>query len=148
MHNVVIRSGKEKMDVSVVHRYLSEESYWSKGISFELVDRAMANSYCIGAFVDEVQIGFARVITDYYTFGWLADVFVLPEFRGQGISKMMMVHILDQDWFKRLRRMMLNTSTAHGLYQQFGFSSPAFPDYLMELYRPDAHLQYGSGQHP
>jgi GNAT superfamily N-acetyltransferase len=144
MSEVIFLSGKENMDVQAVHRYLSNESYWSKGIPFELVDRAMSNSFCLGAFIDGAQVGFARVITDYYTFGWLADVYVLPEHRGLGISKKMMSFLQEQDWCKRLRRMMLNTSTAHGLYTQFGFTAPAFPEYLMEVYQPDIHLKYRS----
>jgi GNAT superfamily N-acetyltransferase len=142
MENVSIKSGKEEMDIQAIHKYLNEDSYWAKGIPFEYVDKSLDNSYCVGAFVDGRQIGFGRVITDYYTFGWLADFYVLPEHRGSGISKKMLSFIFDQSWYKRLRRVMLNTSTAHGLYRPFGFKELTQPDYLMEVYRPDVHLEY------
>lgn len=142
MVEVSIRTGKENMDVKMIYRFLTEDSYWSKGISFELVDNSLNNSYCIGAFIDGNQIGFGRVITDYYTFGWFADFFVLPEFRGQGITKTMLAHILEQAWSKRLRRQMLNTKDAHTLYQQFGFTDLANPTFIQEIYRPAIHLEY------
>ena len=141
MPEVIIKTGKENMDVTVIHRYLSEDSYWAKGISYALVDRSMENSFCTGAFVDGQQVGFARVITDYYTFGWFADVFVLPEYRGNDISKKMLSHILEQPWSNRLRRKMLNTSDAHGLYRQFQFKELATPSNLMEVVNADAHKQ-------
>jgi len=129
------------MDVGLVHRFLSEDSYWAKGISYELVDHSLANSFCIGAFIDGRQVAFGRVITDYTTFGWFADFFVVPAHRGKGISKMMLSFILDQPWSKRLRRMMLNTSDAHGLYRQFQFQELSRPAGLLEIYRPNVHLQ-------
>ncbi|OQP57756.1 GNAT family acetyltransferase [Niastella vici] len=141
MSQVIIKTGKENMDVNVIHRYLSVDSYWAKGISYTLVERSMENSFCTGAFVDGKQVGFVRVITDYYTFGWFADVFVLPEYRGQDISKKMLSHILDQPWSKRLRRKMLNTSDAHGLYRQFQFKELATPTNLMEIVNADIHLK-------
>ncbi len=142
MSDVIIKTGKEHMDVAMVHRFLSEDSYWAKDISYELVERSLSNSFCIGAFVNGVQVGFGRVITDYYTFGWFADFFVLPAYRGKGISKKILSHIMEQPWSKRLRRMMLNTSDAHGLYRQFQFKDLAHPSYILEIYNPNAHLQY------
>ncbi|ETZ21139.1 GNAT family N-acetyltransferase [Pedobacter sp. V48] len=142
MLEVIVKTGKENMDVKTVHRFLSEDSYWAKGISYELVDRSLANSFCVGAFVGRAQVGFGRVITDYYTFGWFADFMVLPEFRGNGISKLMLTHIFEQPWSKRLRRKMLNTSDAHGLYRQFEFNDLANPGFILEVYNPEAHLQY------
>jgi len=141
MSEVSIRTGKENMDVKAVHRFLNEDSYWAKGISYELVDNSLANSFCVGAFIDGQQVAFGRVITDYYTFGWLADVFVLPEHRGKGISKKMLSFILEQPWSGRLRRMMLNTSDAHGLYRQFQFRDLARPENILERHNPNAHLQ-------
>src|SRR6201995_2099183 len=93
---VFIKEGKENMDVNLIHKYLSEKSYWAKGISYAFVENSLGNSFNIGAFVDDKQIGFGRVITDYYTFGWLADFFVLEEYRGQGISKMMLSYLSDR----------------------------------------------------
>jgi GNAT superfamily N-acetyltransferase len=142
MSDVIIKTGKENMDVTMIHRFLSEDSYWAKDISYELVERSLSNSFCIGAFVNGDQVAFGRVITDYYTFGWFADFFVLPAYRGKGISKKILSHIMEQPWSKRLRRMMLNTSDAHGLYRQFQFKDLSNPSYLLEIYNPNAHLQY------
>ena len=142
MAEVIIKTGKENMDVNSIHRFLTEDSYWAKGISFEIVDNALTHSFCIGAFLNDKQIGFGRVITDYYTFGWLADIYVLPEYRGLGISKKMLTHIFGLPWSKRLRRIMLNTKDAHSLYRQFQFNDPANPSFLMEVYKPNIHLEY------
>ncbi len=129
------------MDVEVIYRFLSEDSYWVQGVSYELVDNSLTHSFCVGAFEEDVQVGFGRVITDYYTFGWFADFFVLPAHRGKGISKQILSFILDQPWSRRLRRQMLNTSDAHGLYRQFHFESLASPGNILEIYRPGVHLQ-------
>ncbi len=142
MLEIVIKTGKENMDVPLIHSFLTEDSYWAKGISYELVNNSLTHSFCVGAFVNDQQVGFGRVITDYYTFGWFADIFVLPEYRGKSISKKMLSHILEQSWSKRLRRKMLNTSDAHGLYHQFDFKNLANPSYILEVYNPTAHLQY------
>ena len=141
MSAISIRTGKENMDVKVIHRFLNEDSYWAKGISYELVDNSLANSFCVGAFIDGQQVAFGRVITDYYTFGWFADFFVLPAHRGKGISKKMLSFILEQPWSRRLRRKMLGTSDAHGLYRQFQFREIAMPENMMEIHNPNAHLQ-------
>ncbi len=142
MAEVIIKTGKEHMDIKEIHRFLSEDSYWAKGIPYELVDHSLTHSFCAGAFVNGDQVGFGRVITDYYTFGWFADIYVLPDYRGRGISKKILAHILEQPWSKRLRRKMLNTKDAHGLYRQFQFSDLANPSYLLEVYNPNVHLQY------
>jgi len=141
MPEVIIKTGKENMDVKLIHQFLHSASYWAKGISYAMVERSLENSFCTGAFVEGKQVGFARVITDYYTFGWFADVFVLPEYRGLGISKKMLTHILEQPWSKRLRRKMLATSDAHGLYRQFEFKELANPSNIMEIANPDIYLQ-------
>ena len=142
METVSIKSGKEEMDIQAIHKFLSEESYWAKGISFEFVDKSLDNSFCVGAFADGRQIGFGRVITDYYTFGWFADFYVLPEYRGKGVSKKILSLIIDQPWSKLLRRKMLNTSDGHGLYRQFGFKELAHPAYTMEIHQPNVYLDY------
>jgi GNAT superfamily N-acetyltransferase len=142
MSDVIIKTGKEHMDVTMIHRFLSEDSYWAKNIPYQLVERSLSNSFCIGAFVNGDQVAFGRVITDYYTFGWFADFFVLPAYRGKGISKKLLSHILEQPWSKRLRRKMLNTSDAHGLYRQFQFKDLARPSNILEISNPDIHLQY------
>lgn len=137
---IKIISGFENMDVNAIHQFLTNDSYWAKGISYELVAKSLSNSFCVGAVINEKQVAFGRVITDYYTFGWFADFYVLPEFRGLGISKMMLAYIMEQSWSKRLRRQMLNTSDGHGLYQKFGFRELVHPTYIMEVYRPTIHL--------
>src|SRR5882762_6005767 len=134
MSEVSIKTGKENMDVPLIHRFLSEESYWAKGISYEWVDHSLANSFCVGVFADGQQVAFGRVITDYYTFGWFADFFVLPAHRGKGISKMILSFILEQPWSRRLRRKMLGTLDAHELYRQFQFQNLADPGRIMEIY--------------
>ena len=141
MSEVSIKTGKENMDIKLIHRFLSEDSYWAKGISYELVDNSLANSFCIGAFINGRQVAFGRVITDYNTFGWFADFFVLPAHRGKGISKKILSFILEQPWSRRLRRKMLNTSTAHGLYRQFQFQDLTSPANILEIYNPNSHLQ-------
>jgi GNAT superfamily N-acetyltransferase len=137
---IIIKEGKENMDIGVIHQYLSEQSYWAKGISYEFVDNSMTNSFNVGAFDNERQIGFGRVITDYYTFGWFADFFVLEPYRGKDISKMILSYLADQPWCNRLRRVMLNTSTAQGLYRQFDFRDLKNPANVMEIHRPEVYL--------
>ncbi|ACU62243.1 GNAT family N-acetyltransferase [Chitinophaga pinensis] len=141
MSAIIIKTGREHMDVEMIHRFLSEDSYWAKGISYTFVAQSLAHSFCVGAFIGDQQVGFGRVITDYYTFGWFADIFVLPAYRGQGISKEIVGHIMDLPWSKRLRRKMLNTSDAHGLYRQFDFKELKSPANVLEVHQPDIHLQ-------
>jgi N-acetylglutamate synthase-like GNAT family acetyltransferase len=142
MDQINIKTGIENMDVKEIHRFLTEDSYWAKGISFELVKNSMQNSFCIGAFINNEQIGFGRVITDYNTFGWFADFYVLEAFRGQGIAKKMLSYLTTQPWTQRLRRIMLNTSDAQGLYRQFEFKDLTNPTFILEVYRPNIHLQF------
>lgn len=139
---VTIRTGKDNMDIPMIHDYLSTDSYWAQGISYAMVERSLAHSFCVGAFVEERQVAFARLITDYHTFGWLADVFVLPEYRRRGISKQMMAFLQEQPWTKRLRRIMLSTLDAHELYRQYGFNDISKPLSLMEIYRPGIHRHF------
>ncbi len=132
---IEIKTGFDNMDINAVHQFLSKESYWAKGIPLETVKTALQNSFCIGLFEDEKQIGFARLVTDYATFGYLADVYVLKEYRGKGLSKMMMKYIMELDFAGSLRRILLATLDAHSLYRQFGFKSPENPERLMEIKR-------------
>lgn len=131
-----ISDDKGRLDVPLIHRFLSEEAYWSRGIPHSTVVRAINHSLCVGGYVDGQQVAFARVITDRATFGYLADVFVLPEYRGRGYSKALVAAILDPPELQGLRRLSLATSDAHGLYAGFGFAPPANPGSLMEIYNP------------
>lgn len=125
-----------ELNIGLVHRFLSEQSSWAKGISRELVERSIANSLCFAGFLGRDQIAFARVISDYATFANLVDVFVLPEYRGKGYSKALMAAVFAHPDLQGLRRFTLATGDAHGLYAQYGFTSPLYPQSLMERYFP------------
>lgn len=112
---------KNKLDINYIHHFLSKESYWAKNIPIEIVRKSIEGSFCFGIYNGNQQIGFARVITDYATFGYLADVFVDEKYRGKGLSKNLMQFIMDNETIKGLRRFMLATLDAHGLYEQYGF---------------------------
>jgi GNAT superfamily N-acetyltransferase len=121
-----ISTDKSKLDGNIIHDYLCNESYWAKNIPVETVQRSIEGSYCFGLYVTEnsisKQVGFARVITDCATFGYLADVFVLEPYRGKGLSKWLMKTIMDCPDLQGLRGWMLATRDAHALYEKFGFS--------------------------
>lgn len=126
----------EGMDLDVIHQYLSEESYWAKGIPREVVERSIASSLCFGVFDGDRQIAFARVITDYATFGYVADVFVLASHRGRGVSKQLMTAMLADPRLQGLRRWHLVTRDAQGLYAQFGFDALDAPErHMMRVVR-------------
>jgi GNAT superfamily N-acetyltransferase len=114
---------KTKLNIEYIHYFLSKESYWAKNIPIELVNTSIEGSFCFGVYHQAKQIGFARVITDYATFGYLADVFIDKDYRGKGLSKELMKFIMEQEVIKKLRRFMLATLDAHSLYDQFGFES-------------------------
>ncbi len=112
-----------RLDVAVIHRYLSQESYWAQHIPRVTVERAIANSLNFGVYApDGRQVAFARVVSDRATFAWLCDVFVLLEFRGRGLSKWLVSAVLAHDELQGLRTHLLGTLDAHGLYQQFGYT--------------------------
>jgi len=136
----LISTDKSKIDIATVHRFLSQ-SYWAEGIPIEIVKRGVDNSLCFAIYQGERLIGFARVITDFATFGYLADVFILPEERGKGLSKWLMRVILDHPRLQGLRRFTLATRDAHGLYAQFGFTPFDKPERWMERHAPDIYKQ-------
>lgn len=122
-----------RLDRERVYRYLSEQSYWARQLPRDIFERSLDHSLCFGAYAaDGEQIGFARVITDYATFAYLADVFVVEAWRGQGVSKQLMAAIDSHPGLQNLRRMLLATADAHGLYAQFGFSPLSRPEWMME----------------
>lgn len=134
-----ISTDKSKLNLHVIHKFLSEDSYWSKNIPIEIVKKGIENSLCFGVYYNDVQIGFARMITDYASFAYLADVFILHDHRGKGLSKWLMKEILDHPDLKDLRRIMLATADAHELYKKFGFTSPAKPERIMEIHKPNVY---------
>lgn len=128
-----------RLDFDVVHGFLSRSS-WSAGISKAIVERAARSSWSFGLYApSDAQVGFARLVTDYETFAYLADVFVLEAFRSQGLSAFMLEAIMAQPAISGLRRIMLATSDAHGLYEKFGFAPPSRPEVFMEIARPDIY---------
>ena len=129
------------IDLDVVHGFLSQHAYWCQGIPRELLARALANSLCFSAWLGGGQVGFARIVGDRATFGYLADVFVLPAHRGQGIAKALVAAAMAHPEVRGLRRIMLATRDAHALYAGFGFGPPARPEMLMEIHRPGLYAR-------
>jgi GNAT superfamily N-acetyltransferase len=127
-----------KIDREIVYRFLSQ-SYWARGIPRAVLERALANSLCFSLFDGEEQVGFARVVTDRASFAYLADVFVLPSHRGRGLSKLLMETIVAHPDLQGLRRWVLVTADAHGLYARYGFTPLAKGDGYMERWDPDVY---------
>ncbi len=135
-----ITTDKSVLDIKVIHHFLSQ-SYWAAGIPVATVQRAIEGSLCFGVFHGSQQIGFARVVTDKATFAWLADVFIVESHRGKGLSKWLMEVITGHSDLQGLRRFMLATRDAHGLYRQFGFKEPETTGNLMQVHKPDVYKQ-------
>lgn len=134
-----ISTERARLDSAFVHDFLSR-SYWAQNIPSETVRRSIENSLCFGLFEAEKQIGFARVVTDYATFAYLCDVFVIENKRGRGLSKWLMETILAHPELQNLRRWMLATKDAHGLYCQFGFTALDAPEVFMQRHQPDVYV--------
>jgi len=127
-----ISTDRERLDLDVIHAFL-REAYWSPDVPREVVERSFAHSLCFGLYApDGAQAGFARAVTDRATFAWIADVFVLPEHRGKGLAKWLMRTMLDHPDLQELRRIVLATRDAHGLYVELGFGPLARPERWME----------------
>lgn len=140
-HGFVVSTDPARLDLNVIHGFLTS-SYWARGISRELVARSVEHSLCFGIYDGTgAQVGFARVISDFATFAYIADVFVLESHRGQGLSKSLMRCIMEHPRLQGLRRWSLSTLDAHGLYSQFGFTPPKFPDRYMEILRTKMYEQ-------
>lgn len=129
----IISTDKTKLDVRVIHHYLCNESYWAKNIPLQVVEKSIEGSFCFAVYHNNKQIGFARVITDKATFAYLADVFILEDYRGKGLSKWLMQTIMDNEELQGLRRWLLATKDAHGLYAQYGFTPLDKPERIMGL---------------
>ena len=129
----IFSDDKQKIDPIAIHHYLSTQSYWAKDIPLEVVQTSIENSLCFGIYKDTKQVGFARWITDKATFAYLADVYVEEQYRGRGLSKKLMSLMLFHKDLQGLRRYMLGTLDAHGLYAQFGFKAIENPERLMGI---------------
>ncbi len=138
----LVSCDKSWIDLDVVHNFLTN-CHWAKGVSRELVEKSIRNSLCFGVYElcegKRRQIGFARVISDFATFAYLSDVFVLESHRGNDLSKQLLSEIMKHPELQGLRRWMLVTTNAHGLYEQFGFSAPMNPEKIMEIFVPNLY---------
>ena len=130
---IAITTDPSRLDLDVIHGYLTR-SYWARGISRDLVARAMEHSLCFGAFAGDRQVGFARVVSDRATFAYLCDVFVLESHQSRGVGKRLMAAIMAHPDLQGLRRMTLFTRDAHGLYRQYGFRETRYADRFMEVF--------------
>ena len=135
-----IDTDPSRIDLDVVHGFLTT-SYWAQGIPRDVVKRSIEGALCFGIYRDGEQVGFARAITDYATFAYVGDVFVLEPFRGQGLSKWLMECMTGHPDLQGLRRWMLATRDAHGLYRQFGFTEVANPERWMHRWDPNIYVK-------
>ena len=133
-----ISTNKEKLDIEYIHQFLSH-SYWAENIPFEIVKRSVEGAICFGVYDNNKQIGFARVVTDRATFGYLADVFIDENYRGRGLSKWLMEVIVGHPALQGFRSWQLATNDAHGLYARFGFATPDKPERIMRKVVPDVY---------
>ena len=143
--NISISTDVSEMNFAMIHSFLSQ-SYWAKGIPEQVLFKALENSLCFGLFIQEgtqnnKQIGFARMITDRSTFAYLADVFVLPDYRGQGLSKKLLDAVITHPDLQGLRRLMLATLDAHGIYEKYGFTKLENPEIFMQKWNPDIYKE-------
>jgi GNAT superfamily N-acetyltransferase len=129
--NYSISTDPSKLDISVIHDFLAN-TYWAKNIPRDILEKSIDNSLNYGIYSGTSQIGYARVVTDFSTFAYLADVFIVKEQRQKGLSKWLMECILDNPELLNIRSWLLKTSDVHGLYEKFGFTAPASPDSIME----------------
>ncbi len=133
-----ISTDRKKLDIGMIHGFL-KTAPWAKGISREAVEKSVANSFCFGVYDGEKQVGMARVITDFVTFGYVCDFFILEPFRGLGLAKWLITTILECPEVAKLRRRCIVTHEAHGLYRAMGFMSAKRPDAYLELVNKDAY---------
>ena len=139
--NYEVSCNNSRLNIDLIHRFISG-SYWAKDIPIEIMCRAIQNSLCFGVYDQQgEQVGFARVISDFATFGYLADVFILKKHRGQGLSKLLITVIMAHPRLQNLRRFCLATADAHTLYQQFGFTPLTAPETMMEIRVADIYQQ-------
>ncbi|WP_299120343.1 GNAT family N-acetyltransferase [uncultured Winogradskyella sp.] len=128
---IKISTDKNKLQIEVIHQFLTH-TYWAKGRTLEEVKTSIKNCLCFGVYIEEKQIGFARVASDYVVFAYLMDVFILPEYRGNGYSKKLMKAVSESSQLQNCKIWMLKTADAHNLYKQFGFTELKEPEKIME----------------
>jgi GNAT superfamily N-acetyltransferase len=139
-----VSTDPNKLDLTFTHRWLSNEAYWSEGLPYNVFKRMIDNSLCFGVYYQAgIQVGFGRVITDYTTFAWLTDVFIIDEYRGKGLSVFLMNCILGHPELQILRRWLLGTDHAHGLYRKFDFEDLDHPENFLTRHRSQ---MYTSGK--
>ena len=145
LHNgYLLSTDKNLLQTDVIHAFLSEKSYWAKDVPKNIVEKSLANSLCFGVYFNDTQVGFARVISDYATFAYLCDVFIVDEYRGKGLSKWLMEKIMQHPDLQNLRRFTLGTRDAHGLYRKFGFREPDNSCNNMEIRESDIYTKLKS----
>lgn len=135
----LISTDKRKLDIDSIHEFLSTKAYWSLNIPKETVRKSIENSLCFGLYDGEKQVGFARVISDFATIAYLGDVYVLEQYRGHGLSKWLMETVMSHPQLQGLRRWILLTGDAHGLYRKFGWTDIADPTLWMELHNRNVY---------
>ncbi|HDZ05674.1 MAG TPA: N-acetyltransferase [Maribacter sp.] len=135
----MISTDKKKLDISLIHNFLTYKSGWSNGISYEKVEKSVNNSLNFGIYFDKKLIGYARIISDFSTIAYLGDVFILKEHRGLGLSKWLMEMIMEHKELQDLRRWILLTSTAEWLYEKYGFTKLSKPEIYMEKFSPNVY---------
>lgn len=134
-----ISTNQDRLEIDVIQKFLNEDSYWAARRTTEQTETAIKNSLCFGVYDGDIQIGFARVVTDFATFAYLGDIFILEEFRRRGLSKWLMEVIINHPDLQGFRRWILATKDAHSLYEKYGFTKLKHPERWMEKAAPDAY---------
>lgn len=138
----VISTDKERLDLAMIHDFLANQSYWAKGIPFEVMKKSIENALCFGVYHQDKQVGFARVVTDYATIAYVGDLFIIEPYRGRGLGKRLVKTIIDHPELEGLRLWLLGTRDAHDLYRKYGFKKVAetpAADRFMALLNPDVY---------
>jgi GNAT superfamily N-acetyltransferase len=143
MENIQISTDQNRLQLNRIHRYLSEESYWGQKIPKTIIVKAISNSLCFGVYIGEtgaeIQVGFARVVTDKATFAYLCDVYIEKDHQAKGLGKLLIAEIMKHPELQDLRRFCLATKDAHSLYERFGFKITEFPERWMEIRDPEVY---------
>ena len=137
----LISTNNTQLDINIIHHFLDHDSYWGKGRSLQTVKTSIENSLCFGVYYQQKQVGFARVITDQATFAYLCDVFILPAHRKAGLSKWLIQTVRNHPTIQNIRRLLLATQDAHGLYEHFGFRQIKNHEHWMEIFQPNQQME-------